>query len=139
MVDIGRSLEKQNGESGKAHSVCLLDVMRVADRALADPIERRVVQSDIWRPGRSTHQRLRRLCRGQQAAGQNVREMMYLVLTVETSLIWFISRGYNIGTRLIEDFLARTSMPRCTDFRDTAEVISKVSLNISPIFCRSPD
>src|SRR4051794_28544096 len=37
-------------------------------------------------------------------------------------------RGYNIGTRLIEDFLARTSIPRCTDFRETAEVISKVRM-----------
>jgi hypothetical protein len=45
-------------------------------------------------------------------------------------------RGYNIGTRLIEDFLARTSLPRCVDFRETAEVISKVGfktfLNITP-------
>ncbi|PWN21579.1 TRAPP I complex [Microstroma glucosiphilum] len=44
--------------------------------------------------------------------------------------------GYNIGTRLIEDFLARTNMPRCTDFRDTGEVISKVGfkmfLNTTP-------
>ena len=35
--------------------------------------------------------------------------------------------GYNIGTRLIEDFLARSSMGRCSDFRETGEVISKVS------------
>ncbi|CAO1617222.1 unnamed protein product [Sympodiomycopsis kandeliae] len=45
--------------------------------------------------------------------------------------------GYNIGTRLIEDFLARTNTTsRCTDFRETGEVISKVGfkmfLNISP-------
>ncbi|GHJ85102.1 hypothetical protein NliqN6_1504 [Naganishia liquefaciens] len=44
--------------------------------------------------------------------------------------------GYNMGTRLIEDFLARTSLPRCADFRETAEVISKVGfktfLNITP-------
>ncbi|KAJ9106556.1 hypothetical protein QFC20_004048 [Naganishia adeliensis] len=44
--------------------------------------------------------------------------------------------GYNIGTRLIEDFLARTSLPRCSDFRETAEVVSKVGfktfLNITP-------
>lgn len=31
--------------------------------------------------------------------------------------------GYNIGVRLIEDFLARTSTGRCFDFRDTAEKI----------------
>jgi hypothetical protein len=37
---------------------------------------------------------------------------------------------------LIEDFLARTSLPRCVDFRETAEVISKVGfktfINITP-------
>jgi hypothetical protein len=37
--------------------------------------------------------------------------------------------GYNIGTRLIEDFLARSNLGRCTDFRETAEVISKVQYN----------
>jgi len=31
--------------------------------------------------------------------------------------------GYNIGVRLIEDFLARTNTGRCLDFRDTAEKI----------------
>ncbi|CAG8501421.1 8684_t:CDS:2 [Ambispora gerdemannii] len=44
--------------------------------------------------------------------------------------------GYNIGVRLIEDFLARASLGRCADFRETAEVISKVGfkifLNITP-------
>ncbi|CAH1762212.1 5602_t:CDS:2 [Entrophospora sp. SA101] len=44
--------------------------------------------------------------------------------------------GYNIGVRLIEDFLARSSLGRCSDFRETAEVISKVGfkifLNITP-------
>ncbi|KAI9139743.1 NO signaling/Golgi transport ligand-binding domain-containing protein [Paraphysoderma sedebokerense] len=44
--------------------------------------------------------------------------------------------GYSIGCRLIEDFLARSGLGRCQDFRDTAEVISKVGfkqfLNITP-------
>lgn len=31
--------------------------------------------------------------------------------------------GYNIGIRLIEDFLARTGSGRCYDFKDTAEKI----------------
>lgn len=31
--------------------------------------------------------------------------------------------GYNIGVRLIEDFLARTNSGRCYDFRETAEKI----------------
>ncbi|KAF9475853.1 TRAPP I complex [Pholiota conissans] len=44
--------------------------------------------------------------------------------------------GYNIGTRLIEDFLAKSSLPRCSDFREVGEVIAKVGfkifLNITP-------
>ncbi|ORY29684.1 NO signaling/Golgi transport ligand-binding domain-containing protein [Naematelia encephala] len=44
--------------------------------------------------------------------------------------------GYNIGTRLIEDFLARTGLQRCSTFGETAEVVSKVAfktfLNITP-------
>lgn len=34
--------------------------------------------------------------------------------------------GYNIGLRLIEDFLAKTNTGRCANFRETAENISKV-------------
>jgi trafficking protein particle complex subunit 3 len=37
--------------------------------------------------------------------------------------------GYNIGTRLIEDFLARSNLGRCTDFRETGEVIAKVTIS----------
>ncbi|POS82493.1 BET3 family protein, partial [Erysiphe pulchra] len=45
--------------------------------------------------------------------------------------------GYNIGLRLIEDYLAKSnSMKRCLDFRETAEMIAKVGfkifLNITP-------
>jgi hypothetical protein len=36
--------------------------------------------------------------------------------------------GYNIGTRLIEDFLARSNIGRCADFRETGEVIAKVRM-----------
>lgn len=31
--------------------------------------------------------------------------------------------GYNIGMRLIEDFLARSGYGRCNDLRDTAEKV----------------
>ena len=43
--------------------------------------------------------------------------------------------GYNIGVRIIEDFLARTKEGRCTDFRDTAEKVQagfKMYLNVAP-------
>jgi hypothetical protein len=44
--------------------------------------------------------------------------------------------GYNIGLRLIEDFLAKSNAGRCANFRETADMISKVGfkifLNITP-------
>jgi len=43
--------------------------------------------------------------------------------------------GYNIGIRIIEDFLARTGSPRCSDMRETAEKIQlafKMYLGVSP-------
>jgi len=49
--------------------------------------------------------------------------------------------GYNIGTRLIEDFLARSGLGRCADFREVGEVVSKVGfkafLNITPTVTHS--
>ncbi|OCL08723.1 BET3 family protein [Glonium stellatum] len=44
--------------------------------------------------------------------------------------------GYNIGLRLIEDFLAKSNAPACSNFREVAEMISKVGfkifLNVTP-------
>jgi hypothetical protein len=37
--------------------------------------------------------------------------------------------GYNIGLRLIEDYLAKSNtMKRCANFRETADMISKVRI-----------
>lgn len=38
--------------------------------------------------------------------------------------------GYNIGMRLIEDFLAKSNTGSCSNFRETAEMISKVGFKI---------
>jgi len=38
--------------------------------------------------------------------------------------------GYNIGLRLIEDFLAKTNSGSCANLKDTAEMISKVGFKI---------
>ncbi|KDE08701.1 transporter particle subunit bet3 [Microbotryum lychnidis-dioicae p1A1 Lamole] len=50
--------------------------------------------------------------------------------------------GYNIGVRLIEDFLARTGLTRCRDFSETGEVVSKVAfrslLSITPTLVHHP-
>jgi hypothetical protein len=40
--------------------------------------------------------------------------------------------GYNIGIRLIEDFLAKSGVPACTNFREVAEMISKVDSVLQP-------
>jgi len=43
--------------------------------------------------------------------------------------------GYNIGVRIIEDFLARTNSSRCADMRETAEKVQmacKMYLGINP-------
>ncbi|KAI9722148.1 MAG: transport protein particle 22 kDa subunit [Chrysothrix sp. TS-e1954] len=44
--------------------------------------------------------------------------------------------GYNIGVRLIDDFLAKSNMGRCSSFKEAGEVISrvgfKVFLNVTP-------
>ena len=38
--------------------------------------------------------------------------------------------GYNIGLRLIEDFLAKSNTGQCSNFRETAEIISKVGFKV---------
>ena len=43
--------------------------------------------------------------------------------------------GYNVGVRIIEDFLARTKEEKCADFRQTSEKVQagfKLYLNVSP-------
>ncbi|KAJ3107323.1 transport protein particle 22 kDa subunit [Phlyctochytrium bullatum] len=38
--------------------------------------------------------------------------------------------GYNMGVRLIEDFLAKSNITKCGDFKETADVITKVGFKI---------
>ncbi|KAL7337682.1 transport protein particle complex subunit [Rhodotorula toruloides] len=45
--------------------------------------------------------------------------------------------GYNIGVRLIEDFLARTGLARCRDFSEVGETMAKVCPFSLPPFLRS--
>lgn len=47
--------------------------------------------------------------------------------------------GYNIGTRLIEDFLARSSLGRCADFREVGEVVAKVRRDLTSTSCLVPN
>ncbi|KAJ3381529.1 transport protein particle 22 kDa subunit [Lobulomyces angularis] len=38
--------------------------------------------------------------------------------------------GYNIGCRLIEDFLAKSGIGKCQDFKETAEIITKTGFRL---------
>jgi len=38
--------------------------------------------------------------------------------------------GYNIGLRLVDEFLAKSGVTGCQDFRETAEVVAKVGLRM---------
>jgi trafficking protein particle complex subunit 3 len=40
-----------------------------------------------------------------------------------------MNRGYNIGIRLIEDFLARSGLGKCADFKEVGEVVAKVNFS----------
>lgn len=42
-----------------------------------------------------------------------------------------VCRGYNIGIRLIDEFLAKSKTTKCVDFRDTADKIARVKRNTS--------
>ncbi|GJN27039.1 hypothetical protein PR202_gb15019 [Eleusine coracana subsp. coracana] len=41
-------------------------------------------------------------------------------------LLGYGVKGYNIGTRLVDEFLAKSNVSRCVDFKETADVIAKV-------------
>ena len=40
------------------------------------------------------------------------------------------NRGYNIGVRLIDEFLAKAQVGQCSSFAETAEVIAKVGFKM---------
>lgn len=46
---------------------------------------------------------------------------------MESDVCFMFGRGYNIGVRLIEDFVARSGLGKCADFKEVGEVVAKVS------------
>jgi hypothetical protein len=44
--------------------------------------------------------------------------------------------GFNIGGRLVDEFLAKSNVQHCADFRETAEAIGKVLISCSPAWRR---
>ena len=41
-------------------------------------------------------------------------------------------RGYNIGQRIIDEFLAKSGVNRCADFKDSCDTLAQVPNSPSP-------
>jgi len=92
--------------------------------------ECRVVLPHVRCISRAAREGLRGLSRSEQTAGQDVSPTFFSNRFLKIPLLtsaYSLPRGYNIGVRLIEDFLARTGLGRCKDFAEVGEVMSKVS------------
>jgi len=49
---------------------------------------------------------------------------------VKTVNVELEKMGYNIGVRLVDDFLAKSNLQSCVNFRETAQVIAKVGFKM---------
>ncbi|XP_022981618.1 trafficking protein particle complex subunit 3-like [Cucurbita maxima] len=62
--------------------------------------------------------------------GATVRQLLTDLEEVEEVNKQLDQMGYNIGIRLIDEFLAKSNISRCVDFKETADVIAKVGLKM---------
>ncbi|KAL0399275.1 UNVERIFIED_CONTAM: Trafficking protein particle complex subunit [Sesamum radiatum] len=62
--------------------------------------------------------------------GAIVRQLLTDLEEVEEVNKQLDQMGYNIGVRLVDEFLAKSNVSRCVDFRETAEVIAKVGFKM---------
>lgn len=46
---------------------------------------------------------------------------------LQVNLLSFLRRGYGIGVRLIDDFLARSAVKKCRSYSETADTIAQVN------------
>ncbi|KAG2301948.1 hypothetical protein Bca52824_030599 [Brassica carinata] len=65
--------------------------------------------------------------------GAIVRQLLTDLEEVEEVNKQLDQMGYNIGIRLIDEFLAKSGVSRCVDFKETADMIAKVLL-FPPMF-----
>ncbi|KAJ0044851.1 hypothetical protein Pint_04247 [Pistacia integerrima] len=59
--------------------------------------------------------------------GATVRQLLTDLEEVEEVNKQLDQMGYNMGIRLIDEFLAKSNVSRCVDFKETAEVTAKVT------------
>ncbi|OAY28555.1 trafficking protein particle complex subunit 3 [Manihot esculenta] len=62
--------------------------------------------------------------------GTIVRQLLTDLEEVEEVNRQLDQMGYNIGIRLVDEFLVKSDVSRCVAFRETAEVIAKVGLKM---------
>ncbi|ONM12508.1 uncharacterized isoform X2 [Zea mays] len=62
--------------------------------------------------------------------GAIVRQLLTDLEEVEEVNKQLDQMGYNIGTRLVDEFLAKSNVSRCVDFKETADVIAKLGFKM---------
>ncbi|XP_010274358.1 PREDICTED: trafficking protein particle complex subunit 3-like isoform X2 [Nelumbo nucifera] len=62
--------------------------------------------------------------------GAIVRQLLTDLEEVEEVNKQLDQMGYNIGIRLIDEFLTKSNISRCVDFKETAEVIAKAGFKM---------
>ncbi|KAK9269227.1 hypothetical protein L1049_000997 [Liquidambar formosana] len=62
--------------------------------------------------------------------GAIVRQLLTDLEEVEEVNKQLDQMGYNIGIRLVDEFLAKSNVSRCVDFKETADVIAKVGFKM---------
>ncbi|KAJ0015085.1 hypothetical protein Pint_20135 [Pistacia integerrima] len=62
--------------------------------------------------------------------GATVRQLLTDLEEVDEVNKQLDQMGYNIGIRLVDEFLAKSNVSRCVDFKETAEVIAKVGFKM---------
>merc|ERR1719356_2189633 len=62
--------------------------------------------------------------------GSLVTQLLRDIEDVEAVNVQLEKMGYNIGLRIVDEFLGKSGVSSCQDFRETAEVIAKVGLRM---------
>lgn len=62
--------------------------------------------------------------------GSFVRQLLIDYEDAEEVNAQLARMGYNIGVRLVDDFLAKSKAPPCASFADTADVVAKVAFKM---------
>mmetsp|Transcript_40181 Transcript_40181/g.93385 ORF Transcript_40181/g.93385 Transcript_40181/m.93385 type:complete len:190 (+) Transcript_40181:83-652(+) len=62
--------------------------------------------------------------------GSLVTQLLRDIEDVDAVNVQLEKMGYNIGLRLVDEFLAKSGVSTCQDFRETCEVIAKVGLRM---------